>query len=114
MYRYLKCNPENSFKTVFSGSRAICSGIEQVKIKAQDCAFKEIVMLTKSVLNTLQEVAGLATFSKPVPSNQLPVSKAANANRFDPHAALVRRNRRMRRAERNTPRSMGGWTVRMW
>lgn len=71
-------------------------------------------MLTKTVLNTMQEAAGLATFSNAVPSKQLPVTEAANANRYDQHAALVRRNRRMRRAERNAARSIGGWTVRMW
>ena len=71
-------------------------------------------MLTKSVLNTMQEAAGLATFSNAVPGSDLTVSNAANANRFDQHAALARRNRRMRRAERNAARSTGGWTVRMW
>lgn len=71
-------------------------------------------MLTKSVLNTLQEAAGLATFSNAVPNSEMTASTAANANRFDQHAALVRRNRRMRRAERNAVRSTGGWTVRMW
>lgn len=71
-------------------------------------------MLTKSVLNTLREAAGLATFSSAAPSNQLAGSKAANANRFDHQAALVRRSRRMRRAERNAPISTGGWTVRLW
>lgn len=71
-------------------------------------------MLTKSVLNTMQEAAGLATFSNNVSSNELTASKAANANRFDHHAAMVRRNRRMRRAERNATRATSGWTVRMW
>jgi hypothetical protein len=79
-------------------------------------------MLTKSVLDTLQEAAGLATFtpsvtsavSAAVPKAELTIARAANANRFDPQAALVRRNRRIRRAERNATRSMGGWTVRMW
>ncbi|HKX57269.1 MAG TPA: hypothetical protein VJN01_14250 [Xanthomonadales bacterium] len=71
-------------------------------------------MLTKSVLNTLQETAGLATFSTAAPSNPLTGSQAANANSFDHHAALVRRSRRMRRAERNAPFSTGGWTVRLW
>ncbi len=71
-------------------------------------------MLTKSILDTLQEAAGLVTFSTPVPVSELTASEAANANHFDQHAALVRRNRRMRRAERNEVRSSSGWTVRMW
>ncbi len=69
-------------------------------------------MLTKTVLDTIQKAAGLATFTAAVPKEVL--SKAANAQSYDPHAALVRRNRRMRRAERNAFRSNGGWTVRMW
>jgi hypothetical protein len=71
-------------------------------------------MLTKSILDTLQEAAGLATFARAVPTTELTVSKAANANRYDQHAALARRSRRMRRAERNAPHSSGGWTVRLW
>ncbi|HET6564702.1 MAG TPA: hypothetical protein VFG52_04755 [Xanthomonadales bacterium] len=71
-------------------------------------------MLTKSVLNSLQEAASLATFTAAAPTTGLSAKNAANANRFDPHAALARRNRRVRRAERNEARSIGGWTVRMW
>lgn len=71
-------------------------------------------MLTKSVLDTIQEAAGLATFTASAPNADLTATKAANAQRFDQHAAMVRRNRRMRRAERNAIRSTGGWTVRMW
>ncbi len=71
-------------------------------------------MLTKSVLKTMQEAAGLATFAAPATTTGLTANEAANANRFDHHAAMVRRNRRMRRAERNAVRSSTGWTVRMW
>lgn len=71
-------------------------------------------MLTKSVLDAIQEAAGLATFTAAVPNPELTTNKAANANRFDQNTAMVRRNRRMRRAERNAIRSTGGWTVRMW
>lgn len=71
-------------------------------------------MLTKSVLDTIRQAAGLATFTAAVPNADLTANKAANAKSFDQHAAMVRRNRRMRRAERNASRSTGGWTVRMW
>jgi hypothetical protein len=71
-------------------------------------------MLTKSVLETIQDAAGLATFTAAAPASEITTSKAANANAFDLHASLVRRNRRMRRAERNAARASSGWTVRMW
>jgi len=70
-------------------------------------------MLTKSVLDTIQKAAGLATFTAVVPNVELTTNKAANAQSFE-NANMVRRNRRMRRAERNAFRSTGGWTVRMW
>lgn len=71
-------------------------------------------MLTKSILDTIQDAAGLATFVPAVPAAEVIASKAANASSYDRHAAMVRRNRRMRRAERNAARSNSGWTVRMW
>ncbi len=71
-------------------------------------------MLTKSILDTIQDTASLATFAATAPVAELTAGQAANGNHYDQHAALVRRNRRMRRAERNASRSFGGWTVRMW
>jgi hypothetical protein len=75
-------------------------------------------MLTKSilgsVLDTLQEAAGLATFAPAVPNREVAGAKAANANRYDLHASMVRRSRRMRRAERHEAHSVGGWTARLW
>lgn len=71
-------------------------------------------MLTKSVLDSIQRAAGLATFTAAVPNPELTVSKAANARSFDQQTAMARRSRRMRRAERNAVRSDGGWTVRLW
>jgi len=75
-------------------------------------------MLTKSVLDSIQRAAGLATFTAAVPNveltAELTTNKAANAQSFDQHAALARRSRRMRRAERGAFRSTGGWTVRLW
>ncbi len=71
-------------------------------------------MLTKSVLDTLQEAAGLATFTAAVPGRDIAAAKAANANSFDHNASLVRPNLRLRRAQRYDIRSLGGWAVRMW
>ncbi|MDZ4730410.1 MAG: hypothetical protein SH820_10770 [Xanthomonadales bacterium] len=71
-------------------------------------------MLTKSILDTIRDAAGLAAFAPAVPAAEVISGKAANASSYDHHAALVRRNRRMRRAERNAVRSSSGWTVRMW
>ena len=71
-------------------------------------------MLTKSILDTMHEAAGIATFAPAVSSTELAANKAANANRFDSTASMERRNRRMRRAERNAARTGNGWTVRMW
>ena len=71
-------------------------------------------MLTKSVLDSIQEAAGLATFAPAAPTSVLQASKAANSNRYEQSESMIRRNRRVRRAERNAMRSTTGWTVRMW
>lgn len=71
-------------------------------------------MLTKSILDTIQDAASVATFTAAVPAAEVTSGKAANASSYDYHAAMVRRNRRMRRAELNAARSNSGWTVRMW
>ena len=71
-------------------------------------------MLTKSILDTIRDAAGLATFTPALPAREVITSAAANANSYEHHAALVRRSRRMRRAERNEVRSTHGWTARLW
>jgi hypothetical protein len=91
-----------------------CSIVEQVYIDVQDCASRRKFMLTRSVLDTLQEAAGLATIAAAAPNRDMAGTKAANAHRYDLHASQVRRSRRMRRAERNEARSLGGWTARLW
>ncbi len=70
-------------------------------------------MLTKSVLDSIQRAAGLATFTASSVNPVLTANKAANAQRFDQHAAMAPRSRRMRRA-RDTFRANGGWTARLW
>lgn len=71
-------------------------------------------MLTNSILESMQDAAGLATFAPAAPAREVTSNHAVNANRYDQRAALVRRARRMRRAERSAVRANHGWTARLW